>query len=328
MVRISRTLAKRMRRWPIMDEPEQRPTPQLPGALLGTGFAANDTASECALLALNALLELNMLLSHRIEDETARVVESTHHLMRQAHDATMGEMIANIAHQWRQPLTNLSLILQNLSYDSHAGLLDQPCIDQYLNRAQLAIDQMSTTIDDFREFFARSSTVGSFGLLAACKKCAALVSASMDANQIMLELSGDEMFVNGKESHFLQIMLNLLVNAKDAFLEHQVSPRHIQIHLETLGNTAQVSVLDNAGGIPPEILDRIFDPYFTTKANGTGIGLHMSRCMIVQHFQGLIEADNWHDGARFRLSMPLSPVIGQAVTDPPPPPAARENTHG
>lgn len=269
----------------------------------GTDESITDETAECAILALDALLELNTLLSRRIEEETARALESSHQLMRQAHDAAMGEMIANIAHQWRQPLTSLSLILQNMRYDCHDDRLDRAGLDQYVDRAQLAIEQMSTTIDDFRQFFSRQTADKIFELRAACHKCEALIGASLAAHRIELAVTGEDIHVFGRESEFLQILLNLLVNAKDALLERKIAGGQIDIRIEKCDAAALITVTDNAGGIAPGIIDRIFEAHFSTKVSGSGIGLYMSRALIEQHFDGSIQADNWRDGARFRLRL-------------------------
>lgn len=261
-------------------------------------------AMDCEGLALQSLLELNTLLSQRIEEETARVLEKEHLLMRQAHDAAMGEMIANIAHQWRQPLSSLGLIVQNLRYDSRDGLLDPPALESALDRAQLAIDEMATTIDDFRIFFSRQGAETDFDLLAAIRKCADLMAASLKAHEIEVGISGEPVLAHGRENEFLHAMLNLLANSKDAFVARNSPQRRIDIRVSRTDEETRITLRDTAGGIDRAIIDQIFEPYFTTKQEGSGIGLYLTRTVIEQHMQGRIWADNWDHGAQFHILLP------------------------
>ena len=283
------------------------------GALTEMSGAATDflrdgaaSAADSEPLALEFLMEINSLLSLRVEEESARVIERDRLLMRQAHDAAMGEMIANIAHQWRQPLSTLGLILQNLRYDSQEQVLDQAGLEDYLDRAQRAIHQMATTIDDFHLFFMRKPTEEDFGLLRATRKCIDLMSPSLDAHGIDVLIEGDEVMVRGRESEFLHAMLNLVANAKDAIVERQVAGGRLELKLCRRGGEAMVWVRDNAGGIDAGNLGRIFELYFTTKPAGSGIGLYMTKIIIEQHMNGDISVENWEKGALFTLLIPVS----------------------
>jgi len=272
------------------------------------------SAMDCEGLALQSLLELNTLLSQRIEEETARVLEKEHLLMRQAHDAAMGEMIANIAHEWRQPLSSLGLILQNLRYDSQEGLLDASSLESALDRAQLAVDEMANTINDFRVFFSRQGAEADFGLLAATRKCVDLMAASLKAHEIEMIVSGDEVMVHGRENEFLHAMLNLVANSKDALVERKASRRVIEIRVDHNGDEALIFLRDTAGGIDRSIIDKVFDPYFTTKQKGSGIGLYLTRTVIEQHMRGRIWADNWEQGAQFHILLPTSASTADAAS--------------
>jgi len=278
----------------------------------GTDFLL-DGAADCEPLALEFLMEINSLLSLRVEEESARVIERDRLLMRQAHDAAMGEMIANIAHQWRQPLSTLALILQNLRYDSQEQLLDQATLDDSLDRAQRAIDQMATTIDDFHLFFLRKPSEEDFGLLEATRKCVDLMSPSLNAHGIQMLVDGDEVMVRGRASEFLHAMLNLVANAKDAMVERRVSGGRLEVRLCRRGGEAVVRVRDNAGGIDVANLGRIFELYFTTKPAGSGIGLYMTKIIVEQHMRGSISVENWEEGAQFTLLIPVSAGGGESM---------------
>lgn len=277
-----------------------------PPMLRADGGSAADSES----MVLETLLELNTLLTRRIEEETAKAMEREHLLLRQAHRATMGEMIGIIAHQWRQPLGALGLILQNLRYDSRDGVLDRLSLEAYLDRAQAVLGQMAETIDDFRLFFSQESTQQRFGLLANIRKCADLVSVSLRTHGIELSITGDEVFVHGRENEFLHVMVNLVTNAKDALVERNIAHGRIAVGLGRDGDEARLCVSDNAGGISAEVFERIFDPYFTTKKTGFGIGLYLTRTIVEQHMRGRIWAENWQHGTRFTIRLPACEAPG------------------
>lgn len=269
---------------------------------VGPGRAPSAVDSE--VVALETLLELNALLSRRIEEETARAVERERLLLRQANCATMGEMTGIIAHQWRQPLSSLSLILQNMRLDNHDGLLDEPALDAYLDRAQRTIDLMAATIDDFRLFFTQNLPPQRFDLLGTVRKCAELMDASLKAHGIVLDIGGDAVFVHGRENECLHVLVNLVANAKEALVARRGGGGRIQVGVGRDGDEAWLCLCDNAGGIAPEVIERIFDPYFSTKQGGSGIGLYLARTIVEQHMRGRISAENWQQGTRFHLRVP------------------------
>lgn len=260
---------------------------------------------ETELVALESLLELNTLLTRRIEKESQRARERERQLLRQANCATMGEMIGIIVHQWRQPLGSLGLILQNMRFDSRDGVLDQAALEDHLDRAQRMIALMAATIDDFRLFFAPNAASRDFGLLATVRKCADLMDASIKSHGIEMSVSGEDVRIHGRENEFLHVMVNLVVNAKEALVERKVAGGRIEIGVGRDGDAAWVRLSDNAGGIPDDIIERIFDLHFTTKPGGSGIGLYLARTIVEQHLGGRIRAENGREGARFTLRLPL-----------------------
>jgi signal transduction histidine kinase len=261
--------------------------------------------ADSEFVALETLLELNTLLSRRIEKETERAMERERMLLRQANFATMGEMIDIIAHQWRQPLGSLGLILQNLRFDSRDGVLDQAELENYLDRAQRMIDVMAAAIDDFRLFFTPNAAARDFSLLATIRKCADLMEASLKTHGIELNACGDDVVIHGSENEFLHVMVNLVVNAKEAIVERQVAHGQIRIGIGQDDGEAWICLTDNAGGIAPDIIDRIFELHFTTKSGGCGIGLYLTRTIVEQHMGGRVRVENWQDGVRFTLRVPI-----------------------
>ena len=213
--------------------------------------------------------------------------------------AAMGEMIGAIAHQWRQPLNALNMNIQNLEDDFEDGLIDEPFIQAFIEKNRKTIVFMSKTIDDFRNFFRTDKEKQSFSLLNAVHETIALQEAQFKSHAIDVEIEGEDISLFSLKGEFQQTVLNLINNAKDALVESGRCDKKITIQL--LGDA--LAVEDNAGGIPEEILERIFEPYFTTKeqGNGTGIGLYMSKLIIEKNMGGILSVENRSEGARFLI---------------------------
>ena len=255
--------------------------------------------------AICQLQNLNDTLVKRVEEETAKSLQKERLMIEQARHAAMGEMIGNIAHQWRQPLSILGLVIQNLRYDFSEGRLAQGDLEAYVAKALRAIGQMSNTIDDFRDFFKPSRVAEAFSPVGAINDCVELVGASLKANNVAISIRGaGELELFGYPSEFSQIILNLISNAKDALVERRIARGQIAITVVPDAEGVVVVVQDNAGGIPCRYLEKIFDPYFTTKEKGTGIGLYMARTIVEQHMHGTIVAENLGDCAVFTLTLP------------------------
>lgn len=226
-------------------------------------------------------------------------------LIQQSRLAAMGEMIGNIAHQWRQPLSVLGLTVQNLRYDFKEGRLDEAGLDQYVGKALKAVDSMSSTIDDFRDFFKPNREAESFSPLQALRECGNLIEPSLKASGIELAIDAPpHLEVKGYPNEFAQVILNLISNAKDVIVERKVARGRIEVRAADIGDGVTVTVEDNAGGVRGDHMEKIFDPYFTTKDKGTGIGLYMCRTIIEQHMHGSIRVENTDAGARFTLRLP------------------------
>lgn len=257
------------------------------------------------------LKALNESLTQRVDEETRKSLEKERLLIQQGRNAAMGEMIGNIAHQWRQPLSTLGLVIQNIHSDYRENGLDEDALEKYVDTARRAIHRMSCTIDDFRDFFRPSRVREQFSIQHSIRETIGLLAAMLKNNGIEITLSGDPALgAYGHPNEFSQVILNFVVNAKDALVAGKVPKGRIDIALGERDGCAVVTVRDNAGGIPEDQLEKIFDPYFTTKANGTGIGLHMNRTIIEQHMNGSITCGNLFDGSRrtgaeFTITIPL-----------------------
>ena len=209
----------------------------------------------------------------------------------------MGEMIGAIAHQWRQPLNTLGLIIQDLEEAYGFGELDEKYIKDTVQTSMKQINFMSKTIDDFRNFFRINKKITHFSVKQAIQETVNIVLAQLKHHNIKITISGDDFEIKGFDNEFKQTILNIIGNAKDMIMENNISNPEIQIWLKD----KKVYISDNAGGIPKEIIKRIFEPYFTTKeqGKGTGMGLYMSKMIIEENMGGKITAHNKNGGAEF-----------------------------
>ena len=249
---------------------------------------------------------LNASLEHRVLEKTQQNIEKERLLIQQSRSAAMGEMISNIAHQWRQPLSTLGLVVQNIQLDYMENRLSREELEKYVDTAQQSIMLMSETIDDFRNFFRPDKAKTTFTLLQAIDESLRILDATLKNHDIHVALSGErEIHTVGHVNEFSQVILNLLANAKDALVTNDVHHGRIEIELRSANGIGMVVMRDNAGGVSDDIRAKIFDPYFTTKVNGTGIGLFMSKTIVEKHMGGSIDCRNTADGAEFTISIPL-----------------------
>ncbi|MGM0520179.1 MAG: ATP-binding protein [Campylobacterota bacterium] len=241
-------------------------------------------------------------------------------LIQQSKMAAMGEMLQNIAHQWRQPLSVISTCTSGIMLQKDYNALTDDILYDSLKNIMNTTNYLSNTIDDFKNFFERDNVAVEFNVKDLVLKSLDLVDMSFSSKDIKLEKSLDEniQIVNYK-NEFMQVILNILNNAKDALLVNNDDInqlRLIKIDLYKTEDKVVLDVLDNAGGIPKRIKEKIFEPYFTTKhkSQGTGIGLFMTQEIIEKHMDGNIKAtnksfeyeDNNYKGALFTISLSLS----------------------
>ncbi|MBS4096726.1 MAG: hypothetical protein KGZ83_07820 [Sulfuricella sp.] len=254
------------------------------------------------------LRQLNENLEQRVADEVAKSREQEHLLIQQSRHAVLGEMLGNITHQWRQPLFALSLIVQSIEHDYEGQVLDKNTLGEHVSNASRVIRQMYETIDDFLNFFKPNKQPENFSLKEGTEDAFHLILKSMNFKVRVHGEDCDDALVRGFHNEFSQVLINVLTNAKDAIVERKIPEGWVDIYYGQDDQTAWVDVRDNAGGIPAEMLGCIFDPYFTTKAQGTGIGLYMSR-VIMKNMGGGIEARNAGDGAEFRVILPKADLV-------------------
>jgi len=219
-------------------------------------------------------------------------------LVHQSKLASMGEMIGNIAHQWKQPLTYLSYNFMNLRAISKLNLLNDEYLNKKLDKADAQLAFMSQTIDNFKNFYLPNKRKEKFSIKKASLETLEIVSYEFEQKKIQVILDvKEDIVLESYKNEYKQVLLNLLTNAKDIFLQREVISPKITITI----NKNYISVLDNAGGIPKEILHLIYEPYFTTKKANSGIGLYMSKMIIEKHMEGKLSVENGLDGAVFTI---------------------------
>jgi C4-dicarboxylate-specific signal transduction histidine kinase len=254
------------------------------------------------------LKELNENLEYRVISEVSKRQKQEQLLIQQSKLAAMGEMIGNIAHQWRQPLNALSLVLQNIHFSYKINDLNDEFMDNSMQKANLLTNTMSNTIDDFRNFFKPNKEKKVFSLNENIIKTVSMVDSSLENNNIeLIKNINQDVYIFGFPNEFSQVILNIINNAKDALIENNIENKKINIDLSKDLKYAYIIISDNAGGIPNNIIGKIYDPYFTTKeeGKGTGIGLYMSKTIIEENMQGYIFVENEDQGAKFTIKIPI-----------------------
>ncbi|WP_304738589.1 sensor histidine kinase [Sulfuricurvum sp.] len=254
--------------------------------------------------------QINNELEHRVETEITKRREKEQLLVHQSRLAAMGEMIESIAHQWRQPLNIIGLAIADINMKRALGLLEDAEIEKNNAIINNNLAFMSNTIDDFRNFFNMDKECLNFDPIQPINEIFTLLGEQLryaNITYLIHKKCDDEIF--GVVNEFKQVILNIVNNAQDAIKskQDQIGGK-IEVTLRCDAHHLYIDISDTGGGVPPSIVERIFDPYFTTKLHkkGTGIGLYMSKVIIEQHFEGSLSVRNTHEGALFTLTMALS----------------------
>jgi PAS domain S-box-containing protein len=236
--------------------------------------------------------------------ETLREKEQM--LIQQSRQAAMGEMIGNIAHQWRQPLNTLGLTVQQLLLFYDMDGFTREFLENSVGKSMELIKHMSQTIDDFRNYFRPDKEKIEFKVQEAINSTLSLIEDSFKSQHIGVELvTADDQVIHGYRNEYAQVILNIMNNARDALTEREIQEPKVWLTIGSENGRAIVTIADNAGGIPEEIMGKIFDPYFTTKGpkTGTGVGLFMSKTIIEKNMGGRLTVQNTDNGAVFRIEV-------------------------
>jgi signal transduction histidine kinase len=260
------------------------------------------------------LQSLNRSLQERVEEEISKNRDKVRMMLTQSKQATMGEMMSMIAHQWRQPIATIGLIADNLALDV---AMDEISPEKILEAAELIVKQvhyLSKTIDDFSSYFRPENAKKSFTIGSFFQELSQILGKSLEHKRIQLHNNFDaqERIYTFKQE-LAQMCINIINNAEDALIEHAVEDGYIEFSYQKTGNQHQIKIKDNAGGIAPEIADKVFEPYYSTKdeKHGTGLGLYTSKTIAQQTLGGDLIHYNEGSGFVFLISFDIEDDIKQ-----------------
>lgn len=274
----------------------------LKGKTTGYSLIAHDITSKKKLEALSN--ELEQRIAEEIEKNRLQTVQ----IMQQSRLAQMGEMLSMIAHQWRQPLASISAIASTLGIDVMMDNYQQDFFQERLESISDLSHHLSKTIDDFRGFFKEDKQKSIFFFKDVVEQSLQILGPTFKNHEInVITQYQDTHQILSYPNELKQAILNILKNAEDALLENHIENKTIHIHCYESNGYGHVKIEDNAGGIPNDILDKIFEPYFSTKLqkDGTGLGLYMSKTIIDDHCGGSLSCRNTTQGACFTISIPI-----------------------
>lgn len=237
-------------------------------------------------------------------------------LFQQSKLATIGELLYNISHQWRQPLSVITTIASGIKVEKELGINDDSKDIEMLDGILKSANYLSQTIEDFRDFYTPNASKTKFSITKCINKCLKLIGHQFLNKNIMIKHDIEEFNIYGFEQQLIQVFVNILNNSRDAFERNNLAQRIIFIKTFLSNDSITISIHDNGGGIKESNLEKIFEPYFTTKhqSNGTGVSLYMSYQIISKSFNGNIIAENseikyldtTYIGANFKIIIPLN----------------------
>jgi two-component system, NtrC family, C4-dicarboxylate transport sensor histidine kinase DctB len=250
------------------------------------------------------LKSLNDTLFMRVEYGIEEGKQKDKKILEQGKLARIGSMISMIAHQWRQPLSELSGILMELETATRFKKADENHVLTAIAKSDKMIQFMSDTIDDFRNFYKPDKIKEEFLVSASCKNAINIIDATLKNFAIKLNVNiVKDKKIYGYPTEFSQVILNILSNAKDILVEKKIKNPRIDINIDAKGVLSIITIKDNAGGISKENLELIFDPYFSTKdpSKGTGLGLYISKLIVERNMGGELSIYNDEEGAVFKI---------------------------
>ena len=267
------------------------------------------------------LKELNANLELKISQEVSKNRKKDIIMFQQARFASLGEMLNNIAHQWRQPLGSISMIIQSFQTKMRLNKLSLDFVEQKVADALLLAQNMSNTLDDFKNFFSPNRSKNSFFIKDCVENSIELSKYFLNKENIKVDLIVKKnVKIYSFENELSHVFLNIISNSKDALINNiSKDNRVIRVIVNSKKDFVFVNISDNGGGIPTLIMQKIFEPYYTTKykSAGTGIGLYMSKQIIEKHIKGQISCKNIeiiinnqkYDGTSFLIKIPINKEI-------------------
>ena len=251
------------------------------------------------------LEELNATLHSRVEKEIAKNEEKRQVMFAQSRLASLGEMLANIAHQWRQPLTELNLTIFNMKKAAFNDDRDE--VGKLYGESKNIVKNMSKTIDDFTNFFKPDKAKEKFNVSDSINEAISLLQKLITSEMISVKTDLKEIKVLGISNELTQVIINLIKNSSDAFVQNGILIREVNITAKEEDGHALIEIQDNAGGIKAKSVYKVFEPYFTTKhaSQGTGLGLFMSKMICEKGMHGSLDVKSKKNITTFSIRIPI-----------------------
>jgi C4-dicarboxylate-specific signal transduction histidine kinase len=271
----------------------------------------NETLEDKVLEKTQELANFNKDLEIRVKEEVEKNRDKDLQILESAKMVSMGEMIGNIAHQWRQPLSAISTLSTSIIAQKEFGIYDDNDLIKNMNSINDSSQYLSETINAFRDFLKDKKELKEQVLQDNIKSAIGIVGTVLKDVNIDFKDNVDysnPILITIVSGELPQVIINIINNAKDALKENNVANPLIEIDLVIKNDIVIITIQDNGGGVPEKVLPKIFDPYFTTKhqSQGTGLGLHMSHKIITESMKGELYVKNMNDGAKFFIELPLS----------------------
>lgn len=254
-----------------------------------------------------AFEELTNTLEDRIHKEMLKNDKKTQHMLEQSRLALMGEMLSMIAHQWRQPLASISVLSGTMTLDIELDNYDEKSFKTSLASINNLTQHLSLTIEDFRGFFKENKEENISDIKTIIENSVAIIGAALESKGIELQIVYKENpKIKTHINEIKQVILNLLKNAEDVLMEKKVEEAKISLTVQNDNEYVSIEVEDNGGGVAEDVMEKVFDPYFSTKKakEGTGLGLYMSKTIVEEHCGGKLLLENKNDGALFSIKIP------------------------
>ena len=267
------------------------------------------TMVSSGLRAYKSLLSLESYrqdLQVKVDEAVESIREKDHIIIKQSRQVAISELISNISHQWRQPLNTVMALIQDIEICGEEEELTIDYLTQQSNKAMGIIQEMSNTIDDLRYFFQPVEESEEFILHDVIARCMKLLEPTLKEESIRLEISGNEQLtIKGYSNDYAQVVLQIINNSRDVLREKKIPDKKIKINILEDEGKSKVEIIDNGGGIAEDVIEHIFEPYFTThfKSPGRGLNLYMCQIVIEKNMKGSLTAGNLGSGAIFTIKI-------------------------